>query len=251
MSCTIRCRTTSLLDRYTNDRSSIPLRISRTTFSPECCPAGRSIWVMSPVTTALELNPNRVRNIFICSGVVFWASSSTMNESFRVLWVTRKSSVRYSESAAATWMQSVSASPAGSMRSMNRLGRPPPGGGAGPPVGDPAQRPDQEHHLVAEARRAGHVLDAAGPALLRHRSPVGVQQTLEHGQADVGGVVQVALGDELRVRERAGKPEVAEHGRHRVDDDHASTVPGRVAQHVVDRTLAAQLDAVEGRLQGE
>ena len=95
-------------------------------FSPECCPAGRSIWVISPVTTALELNPNRVRNIFICSGVVFCASSSTMNESFSVLWVTRKSSVTYSESAAATWMQSVSASPADSIRSMNRIGRPPP-----------------------------------------------------------------------------------------------------------------------------
>ena len=52
MSCTILCRTTSLLDRYTNDRSSIPVRISRTMFNPECCPAGRSIWVMSPVTTA-------------------------------------------------------------------------------------------------------------------------------------------------------------------------------------------------------
>jgi hypothetical protein len=81
---------------------------------------------MSPVTTALELNPRRVRNIFICSGVVFCASSRTINESLRVLWVTRKSSVTYSESAAATWMQSVSASPAGSMRSMNRIGRPPP-----------------------------------------------------------------------------------------------------------------------------
>jgi hypothetical protein len=39
---------------------------------------------MSPVTTALELNPSRVRNIFICSGVVFWASSRTINESLRV-----------------------------------------------------------------------------------------------------------------------------------------------------------------------
>jgi hypothetical protein len=126
MSWTIRCRTTSRLDRYTNARSSIPVRISRTTFSPECCPDGRSIWVMSPVTTALELNPRRVRNIFICSGVVFCASSNTINESFRVLWVMRKSSVTYSESAAATWMQRVSASPAGSMLSMNRIGRPPP-----------------------------------------------------------------------------------------------------------------------------
>jgi len=39
----------------------------------------------SPVTTIVELNPRRVRNILICSGVVFWASSRMMNESFRVL----------------------------------------------------------------------------------------------------------------------------------------------------------------------
>ena len=69
---------------------------------------GRSTWVMSPVTAALDPNPRRVRNIFICSGVVFCASSRMMNESLSVLWVTRKSSVTYSESIAATWMHSVS-----------------------------------------------------------------------------------------------------------------------------------------------
>ena len=63
---------------------STPERISRTTFRPERCPPGRSIWVMSPVTTILDPKPRRVRNIFICSGVVFWASSSTMNESLSV-----------------------------------------------------------------------------------------------------------------------------------------------------------------------
>ena len=39
---------------------------------------------MSPVTTAREPNPMRVKNIFICSRVVFWASSRMMNASFRV-----------------------------------------------------------------------------------------------------------------------------------------------------------------------
>ena len=53
--------------------------------SPEVCPDGRSICVTSPFTTTLEPNPRRVRNIFICSGVVFWASSRMMNESFSVL----------------------------------------------------------------------------------------------------------------------------------------------------------------------
>ena len=54
---------------------------------------GRSICVMSPVTTILELKPSRVRNILICSWLVFWASSRMMKESLSVLWVTRKSSV--------------------------------------------------------------------------------------------------------------------------------------------------------------
>ena len=39
------------------------------------CPLDRSIWVISPVTTALVPKPILVRNIFICSGVVFCASS--------------------------------------------------------------------------------------------------------------------------------------------------------------------------------
>jgi len=39
---------------------------------------------MSPLTTAFELKPIRVRNIFICSGVVFCASSRMMKLSFNV-----------------------------------------------------------------------------------------------------------------------------------------------------------------------
>ena len=38
----------------------------------------------SPVTTIFELKPSRVSTIFICSGVVFWASSTMMNASLRV-----------------------------------------------------------------------------------------------------------------------------------------------------------------------
>ncbi len=47
-------------------------------------PPGRSTWVMSPVTTIFEPKPSRVRNIFICSGVVFCASSRMMNASLSV-----------------------------------------------------------------------------------------------------------------------------------------------------------------------
>ncbi len=39
---------------------------------------------MSPVITAFELAPSRVSNIFICSVVVFCASSMMMKESFSV-----------------------------------------------------------------------------------------------------------------------------------------------------------------------
>jgi hypothetical protein len=47
--------------------------------SPDRPPA-TSIWVTSPVTTHFDPKPMRVRNIFICSGVVFCASSRMMNE---------------------------------------------------------------------------------------------------------------------------------------------------------------------------
>ena len=64
--------------------SATSSRIPCTTRSPLRVPPGRSTWVMSPVTTILEPNPNRVRNIFICSIDVFWASSRMMNASFSV-----------------------------------------------------------------------------------------------------------------------------------------------------------------------
>jgi hypothetical protein len=63
---------------------SRPSRISPTTTSPDFWSRGRSIWVTSPVITILEPNPSRVRNIFICSGLVFCASSRITNESLSV-----------------------------------------------------------------------------------------------------------------------------------------------------------------------
>ncbi len=38
----------------------------------------------SPVMTIFDSNPRRVRNIFICSGLVFCASSRMMNASLSV-----------------------------------------------------------------------------------------------------------------------------------------------------------------------
>ena len=46
--------------------------------------AAGQVWDTSPVTTTLEPKPRRVRNIFICSGVEFWASSRMMKLSLRV-----------------------------------------------------------------------------------------------------------------------------------------------------------------------
>ena len=63
---------------------SIVLRTSCTWISPEAWSRGRSTWVTSPVTTTLEPKPRRVRNICICSGLVFCASSRMMKESFSV-----------------------------------------------------------------------------------------------------------------------------------------------------------------------
>src|SRR5918995_4300956 len=77
-------RTTSWFPNSTNSTPSIVLRISRTWMSPEAWSGGRSTWVTSPVTTTLEPKPRRVRNICICSGVVFCASSRMMKASFKV-----------------------------------------------------------------------------------------------------------------------------------------------------------------------
>ena len=62
-----------------------PCRTLPTCLSPDSLPRGKSVCVMSPVTTAREPKPMRVRNIFICSGVVFCASSRMTNDSFSVL----------------------------------------------------------------------------------------------------------------------------------------------------------------------
>ena len=63
--------------------SSRPSSTRRTSLRPET-PRGRSSWVMSPVMTIFEPKPRRVRNIFICSGVVFWASSKMRKASLKV-----------------------------------------------------------------------------------------------------------------------------------------------------------------------
>src|SRR3954462_10497882 len=82
--CTSLCRTTSSPPKRTKRMPSTPDRMSPITTSPERRSRSRSICVMSPVTTIFELKPSLVRNIFICSGVVFCASSRMMKLSFSV-----------------------------------------------------------------------------------------------------------------------------------------------------------------------
>src|SRR5215204_1190324 len=77
-------RTTSSPPKRTNSTPSTSSRMSPTTSSPDFWSRGRSTCVTSPVTTIFEPNPSRVRNIFICSGVVFCASSRITNESLIV-----------------------------------------------------------------------------------------------------------------------------------------------------------------------
>src|SRR5262249_14110708 len=84
MRCTSLWRTTSRWPNSTNSMPSMPRSTSRTCTSPDRCSRGRSICVTSPVTTTFEPKPRRVRNICICSGEVFCASSRMMKLSFRV-----------------------------------------------------------------------------------------------------------------------------------------------------------------------
>ena len=63
---------------------SIDSRMCCTWMSPDAWSRGRSICVTSPVTTTLEPKPSRVRNICICSGEVFCASSRMMKLSLSV-----------------------------------------------------------------------------------------------------------------------------------------------------------------------
>src|SRR5436305_2822602 len=87
------CRTTSWWPKRMNAIPSTEARMPCTWMRPEACSRGRSICVTSPVTTTFEPKPSRVRNICICSGLVFCASSRMMKESLSVLCVSRKSSV--------------------------------------------------------------------------------------------------------------------------------------------------------------
>ena len=63
---------------------SMPRRRAKASTRPLPVCGGKSICVMSPDTTILEPAPIRVRNIFICETVVFWASSRMMKASFSV-----------------------------------------------------------------------------------------------------------------------------------------------------------------------
>ena len=62
--------------RYADGRVSAPAPLTLATPGPLSFRSREA----SPVMTAVEPKPIRVRNIFICSGVVFWLSSKMMYE---------------------------------------------------------------------------------------------------------------------------------------------------------------------------
>ncbi|MOA56096.1 hypothetical protein D3C78_1800170 [compost metagenome] len=84
MRCTSGWRTTSLALKWVKLIPGTSRSTSTTWARPDLVPRGRSTWVTSPVITAVEPKPMRVRNIFICSRVVFWLSSRMMKLLFRV-----------------------------------------------------------------------------------------------------------------------------------------------------------------------
>ena len=61
------------------------LRILVATSNPDFLPLGKSTCVMSPVTIAFDPYPILVKNIFICSLVVFCASSNIIYALSKVL----------------------------------------------------------------------------------------------------------------------------------------------------------------------
>ena len=80
---TRECRTTSSLVRRAKWMSSISLEHARNQLQP--ARAGREVDLRDVAgDDHREPKPSRVRNIFICSGVVFCASSSTTKALFSV-----------------------------------------------------------------------------------------------------------------------------------------------------------------------
>ena len=75
-------------------------------------PLGTSTWVTSPVTTTRDPNPMRVRNIFICSGVVFCASSRMMK-----LLLSVRPRMKASGATSTVWRSSSRWAPSGSTMS--------------------------------------------------------------------------------------------------------------------------------------
>ena len=84
MRATSGWRTTSDASKCVKATPSTPASTACASTRPLVRPFGRSIWLTSPVTTQRDPKPMRVRNIFICSEVVFCASSRMTKAWFSV-----------------------------------------------------------------------------------------------------------------------------------------------------------------------
>ena len=92
-------------------------------------------------------------------------------------------------------------------------------------------------------------MNAAGLPGLGHRSAVGIEKSLEHTETNFGRVVHVDVRDELRVGAGAGETQLPQDARDGVRHDHASAVSRRMAEDVVDLTLASEFDPLERHLE--
>ncbi len=134
-------------------------------------------------------------------------------------------------------------------RSPARQSGTPASGTPAPEVDNAPERPDQIDEVIEKPVRAGRVLDPAGSPVLRDRSTIAVKESLEERDADSCRVVQIRLGDELRVRPRPRQPQFPERRRERMGDDHAATMAIHMTNHIIGTALVSQLDPVKGQLE--
>ena len=83
--------------------------------------------------------------------------------------------------------------------------------------------------------------------MLPHRTTIAVQESLEHGEANIRRVEQVHGGHELGVRVGAGEIEVTQYGRDRVREP--PRPPPVRSEDVVDRCVLPERHAVQGHVE--
>ena len=202
---------------------------------------------MSPVTTIFEPKPRRVRNIFICSGEVFWASSRMMKESLSVrprmkasgaTSITPRSRCAVTFSASImSWSASKSGRRYGSTFAMRSPGRKPEalaglhrGAGEDDPVDLAALQRGRGHGHGEERLAGAGRADAEGDRRAADR--VHVALLVDRLRGDL----EVAVAPDDLVEHLARRLRLVEHARDRLDRRGPDVVPagdelGELAHH--------------------